>query len=172
MKGVKVTYRDGDICKKQAHAHSLRPRGGPLASAASRRTCAFGADAAQVNGQMEIGSREVTYQIQCDPSQARRLPPSRTARRAAAVVRRCPRVTSHAVVTWRSQDVGLLKHISEVSMCEYSIIFLSKHGCPVGTVGGCAEPHSHTHLAWLARGREPPTSPRVPLYVPLQLFAT
>ena len=49
-------------------------------------------------------------------------------------------------------------------MCEYSIIFLSKHGCPVGTVGGCAEPHPHTHRA--TRGREPPTSPRVPLCVP------
>jgi len=35
-KGVKLTYRDGDICKKQ------------------------------VSGQMEIGSREVIYEIHCD----------------------------------------------------------------------------------------------------------
>ena len=117
MKGVKVTYRDGDICKKQAAAHSPRPRGAPLACAAPRRTRAFGARAAQVNGQMEIGSREVTYQIQCDPSQARRLPPPRAASRDAAVVRRCPRVTSDAVVTRGGRRTWACSSISRRFPC-------------------------------------------------------
>ena len=70
--GLKVTYRDGDICKKQ------------------------------VGGQMEIGSRQVTYEIQCDPG----------------------------------QDPALLKNINEVSMCDYTITFLSKHGCATNAGAG------------------------------------
>ena len=73
--------------------------------------------------------------VRCQP---RRRRPCRAARAAAKLLLffGCCR----AVVVFGAQDVGLLKHISEVSMCEYSIIFLSKHGCPVGTVGGSAQP--------------------------------
>jgi hypothetical protein len=84
-KGLKVTYKDGDICKKQ------------------------------VNGQMEIGSREVTYEIQCDSS----------------------------------QSPGMLKHIQEVSMCDYTVSFLSKHGCPAGGGGGM---HGWTLIFWILFG--------------------
>jgi len=72
-KGLKLTYRDGDICKKQ------------------------------VSGQMEIGSREVIYEVHCD----------------------------------RGADPGVLQKIVETSMCEYTIIFNSKHACPTnGSSGG------------------------------------
>jgi len=72
-KGLRLAYRDGDICKKQ------------------------------VSGQMEIGSREVIYEIHCD----------------------------------RSADPGVLQKIVETSMCEYTIIFNSKHACPTnGSAGG------------------------------------
>ena len=70
--GLKVTYRDGDICKKQ------------------------------VSGQMEIGSREVTYEIECD----------------------------------RNADPGVLQKIVETSMCDYTITFLSKHGCATNAGAG------------------------------------
>jgi len=84
-KGIKVTYKDGDICKKQ------------------------------VNGQMEIGSREVTYEIQCD----------------------------------YGQDPGMLKHIQEVSMCEYTISFMSRYGCPVSGQSGS---HGWSIIFWIMFG--------------------
>jgi len=84
-KGLKVMYKDGDICKKQ------------------------------VNGQMEIGSREVTYEIQCDSG----------------------------------QSPGMLKHIQEVSMCDYTIQFASKAGCPTSAGGG---PHGWTLIFWILFG--------------------
>jgi len=71
-KGIKLLYRDGDICKKQ------------------------------VSGQMEIGSREVTYEIECD----------------------------------RNAEPGVLQKIVETSMCDYTILFKSKHACPTnGSTG-------------------------------------
>ena len=33
-------------------------------------------------------------------------------------------------------EPAVLKHIDEVSMCEYTITFASKYGCPVGTHHG------------------------------------
>jgi len=70
-KGVKITYKDGDICKKQ------------------------------INGQMEISSRQINYEIECS-----------------------------------GDDPAVLKHIDEVSMCEYTVTFASKYGCPVGSHRG------------------------------------
>jgi len=71
-KGIRLAYRDGDICKKQ------------------------------VSGQMEIGSREVIYEIECD----------------------------------RGADPGVLQKIVETSMCDYTILFKSKHACPTNGMSG------------------------------------
>ena len=71
-KGLRLVYRDGDICKKQ------------------------------VSGQMEIGSRQVTYEIECD----------------------------------RGSDPGVLQKIVETSMCDYTILFKSRHACPTNGIAG------------------------------------
>jgi len=65
-KGVRLSFSKGDICKQQKA------------------------------GQMEIGSRLVHFEVNCDPS-------------------------AHP---------GELRLIKEVSMCEYTIVFDSMHGCP------------------------------------------
>ena len=71
-KGLRLVYRDGDICKKQ------------------------------VNGQVAIGSRQVTYEIECD----------------------------------RGSDSGVLQRIVETSMCDYTILFQSRHACPTNGIAG------------------------------------
>ena len=71
-KGLRLVYRDGDICKKQ------------------------------VNGQVAIGSRQVTYEIECD----------------------------------RGSDPGVLQKIVETSMCDYTILFKSRHACPTNGIAG------------------------------------
>jgi len=71
-KGLRLKYTQGDICKRQ------------------------------VDGQMEIGSRMVSYDVYCDPS----------------------------------EEIGKLRTIQEVSMCEYVIEYGSVHACPAGTSRG------------------------------------
>ena len=70
-KGLKLTYTNGDICKRQ------------------------------IDGQMEIGSRLVSYEVYCNAG-----------------------------------EEGKLRHINEVSMCEYVILFDSRHACPSGGPNG------------------------------------
>merc|ERR1719271_1837271 len=56
----------------------------------------------QVSGQMEIGSRQVAYEIECD----------------------------------RGSDPGVLQKIVETSMCDYTILFKSRHACPTNGIAG------------------------------------
>ena len=80
-KGLRLVYRDGDICKKQVSCMGIGQ---------------------EANICMGIGSRQVTYEIECD----------------------------------RGSDPGVLQKIVETSMCDYTILFQSRHACPTNGIAG------------------------------------
>ena len=96
-RGLKLKYTQGDICKRQ------------------------------VDGQMEIGSRVITYEV--------RAPTAAADADADALFSRAR--SRRAQVACDPREEGRLRlPIKELSMCEYVVQFDSRHACPVGTASG------------------------------------
>lgn len=133
-KGLRVAYKNGDICKKQvaipSDLLSIPHASSPCPPVLSSTIGNFDPSLLRVTP-----DRWRSHLARCERRRA--APDTMSCAPALALLwmrppSRCPPVQVNYEIECSRDDPAVLKHIDEVSMCEYTVTFSSKYGCPVG----------------------------------------